>query len=90
MGKADSKSLLGKLTSEMTLSGRTRTVPPDYLRMTPHKEAEGIGEGPLEEEGAGEDALEEEGQGKKPYRRRAWPEIALRGRHRGPALDVPI
>jgi len=26
-------------------------LPPDYLRMTPHREVEGLGEEPLEEEG---------------------------------------
>jgi hypothetical protein len=30
--------------------------PPDYLRMTPHREVEGSGEEPLEEEGVGEEA----------------------------------
>jgi len=34
--------------------------PPDYARMTPHREVEGSGEETLEEEGVGGEPLEEE------------------------------
>jgi hypothetical protein len=61
-GKADGTGFLTKLTTMASRSGRARTVPPpDYLRMTPHREVEG--EVPLEEEGAGGEPLEEHGVG---------------------------
>ena len=34
--------------------------PPDYARMTPHREVEGSGEETLEEEGVGGEPLEDE------------------------------
>ena len=39
------------------------SLPPDYLRMTPHREVEGSGKEPLEEEGVVGEPLEEEGVG---------------------------
>ena len=39
--------------------------PPDYARMTPHREVEGSGEETLEEEEVGEEPLEEEEVGKR-------------------------
>jgi hypothetical protein len=40
--------------------------PPDYARMTPHREVEGSGEETLEEEGVGGEPLEGEGVGGEP------------------------
>ena len=51
-------------------------LPPDYLRMTPHREVEGLGEEPLEEEGVVGEPLEEEGVGRD----------AVRPRNYGPCL----
>ena len=60
-GKADGAVFLCKVVGMASRSGRPRTVPPDYLRMTPHREVEG--EVPLEEEGVGVQPLEEHGVG---------------------------
>jgi len=40
--------------------------PPDYARMTPHREVEGSGEETLEEEAVGGEPLEEEAVGGEP------------------------
>ena len=40
--------------------------PPDYVRMTPHREVEGSGEETLEEEAVGGEPLEEEAVGGEP------------------------
>ena len=40
--------------------------PPDYARMTPHREVEGSGEETLEEEAVGGEPLEEEAVGEEP------------------------
>ena len=50
-GKADGTGFLSKLTTMTSRSGRPRTLSPDYLRMTPHREVEG--EVPLEEDRVG-------------------------------------
>ena len=39
--------------------------PPDYARMTPHREVEGSGEETLEEEGVGGEPLEDEEVGER-------------------------
>ena len=39
--------------------------PPDYARMTPHREVEGSGEATLEEEAVGGEPLEEEEVGER-------------------------
>ena len=63
-GKADGVGFLRKVVGMVSWSGRPRTLPPDYLRMTHHREVEG--QVPLEEEGAGGEPLEDEVLGGEP------------------------
>ena len=50
MGKSSGTGFLSKFKG-LTRSGRAHMVPPDYARMTPHREVEGSGEETLEEIG---------------------------------------
>ena len=57
VSSTNSKDLLG-------VDEPTR-FPPDYARMTPHREVEGSGEETLEEEAVGGEPLEEEEVGER-------------------------